>query len=102
MLVLTRKYNQSIMIGDAIEIVVVDIKGDQVKLGIRAPRECTILRSEIYQQIREENALASSAPPDALDRFDRLLAPPKPAAGAPPAPRRPAIILRKPPEPEKK
>jgi carbon storage regulator len=46
------------MLGDQIEIVVVEIKGDQVKLGIKAPREMTILRSEIYREIKAENELA--------------------------------------------
>lgn len=55
MLVLSRKANQSIMIGDAIEIQVVDIKGDQVKIGINAPRTVTIYRKEVYQDIQKEN-----------------------------------------------
>jgi carbon storage regulator CsrA len=48
MLVLTRKINEAIMIGDDIEIAVVDIKGDQVKLGIRAPRSVKVFRHEVY------------------------------------------------------
>ena len=55
MLVLARRLNESIMIGDDIEIVVIDIKGDQVKLGIKAPRKVTVHRKEIYQEIKQEN-----------------------------------------------
>lgn len=104
MLVLTRKYNQSIMIGEEIEIVVVDIKGDQVKIGIRAPKNCTILRSEIYEQIQRENTLAAAARPDALSRVDVLLPPRTPpvappgspdAPAAPAPPRRTGVVIRK-------
>jgi carbon storage regulator len=52
MLVLSRKINQSIIIGDEIRIVVVGMERDQVKLGIEAPRTVTIHRSEIYEEIR--------------------------------------------------
>ena len=55
MLVLARRLNESIMIGDEIEVVVIDIKGDQVKLGIKAPRKVTVHRKEIYQEIKQEN-----------------------------------------------
>jgi carbon storage regulator len=53
MLVLARKLNESIMIGDDIEVVVIDIKGDQVKLGIKAPKKITVHRKEIYQEIKQ-------------------------------------------------
>ena len=58
MLVLARRLNESIMIGDDIEIVIIDIKGDQVKLGIKAPKKVTVHRKEIYQEIRQENIAA--------------------------------------------
>ncbi|MCS6860795.1 MAG: carbon storage regulator CsrA [Abditibacteriales bacterium] len=51
MLVLTRKVHQSIMIGDDVEVVVTAIKGEQVRLGITAPREIPVHRKEIYQLI---------------------------------------------------
>ena len=68
MLVLARRLNESIMIGDEIEVVVIDIKGDQVKLGIRAPRKVSVHRKEIYQEIKQENiaALESNFDPDKL------------------------------------
>lgn len=59
MLVLTRKKGQSLMIGQDIEIVVVDIQGDQVRLGINAPRAVAIHRKEIFDEIRQENLEAT-------------------------------------------
>ena len=74
MLVLARKVNESIMIGDDIEVVVVDIKGDQVKLGIRAPKNVAIHRAEIYQEIQEQNKQAAqSVNPDKLRDIQKLL-----------------------------
>jgi len=63
MLVLTRKLNQSIVIGDEIEIVVLEVRGEQVRLGIRAPKDVTVHRKEIYEQIQEENRAASDIDP---------------------------------------
>ncbi len=59
MLVLARRLNQSFMIGDQIEIVIVDIRGDQVKLGIKAPREVSVYRKEVYEEIQKENVIAT-------------------------------------------
>ncbi len=58
MLVLARRKEQSIMIGDDIEVVVVDIANDQVKLGVVAPRKVSVHRKEIYEAIRNENIAA--------------------------------------------
>ena len=68
MLVLARRINESIMIGDDIEIVVIDIKGDQVKLGVKAPKKVTVHRKEIYDEIRKENlsALNNRFKPESL------------------------------------
>jgi carbon storage regulator len=64
MLVLSRKVNQSIMVGDNVRVVVVAVDRDQVKLGIEAPREIAVHRSEIYEEIQRSNrsAAATSAP----------------------------------------
>lgn len=60
MLVLSRQKDQSIKIGDDIEIVVVDIRGDQVRLGITAPPEVSIHRREVYDAIQRETRDGSS------------------------------------------
>ena len=60
MLVLTRKSNQSIMIGDDIEITIVDIRGDKVRLGINAPAEIPVHRQEVYEAIHGVKAPASA------------------------------------------
>lgn len=64
MLVLTRKVHQSIVIGDDIEVVVLEVRGEQVRLGIRAPRNVTVHRKEIYEQIHQENVEASEVRPE--------------------------------------
>lgn len=61
MLVLTRKKGQSIIIGDDVEITVVEVFGDQVRLGIKAPKEIAVHRKEIYLEIKEENEKAANA-----------------------------------------
>lgn len=60
MLVLTRKLNQAIMIGDSIEITVLEVKGEQIKIGISAPKDISVYRKEIYLEIQEENKKAAS------------------------------------------
>ncbi len=55
MLALSRKINESIMLGNDIEISILEIKGDQVKIGITAPKSVPIFRKEIFLQIEEEN-----------------------------------------------
>lgn len=60
MLILSRKKDESIIIGDNITISVVDIKGDQVKLGIAAPGDVKVYRQEVYNAIQEENRAAAA------------------------------------------
>ncbi|MCX4327145.1 MAG: carbon storage regulator CsrA [Lachnospiraceae bacterium] len=64
MLALARKLNQSIVIGNNIEITLLEIKGDQIKVGINAPKSVPIYRKEIYEQIQEENKKAAQAEVD--------------------------------------
>ncbi|KQB92049.1 carbon storage regulator CsrA [Geobacillus thermodenitrificans] len=66
MLVLTRKLKEAIQIGDDIEITVLAIQGDQVKLGINAPKHIDIHRKEVYLAIQAENSAASEAPEASL------------------------------------
>ena len=63
MLVLSRQRDETIMIGDDIEITVVDIRGDKVRLGINAPREIQVHRKEVYDAIKRENQQASKLDP---------------------------------------
>ena len=56
MLVLTRKTGQSIMIGDGVEVQVLSVAGEKVRLGITAPRDVSIFRNEVYDRIESENA----------------------------------------------
>jgi carbon storage regulator len=71
-LILARRIGESIVIGDQVEVSVVDIKGDQVKLGITAPRAVPVFRREVYQAIQEENRRAASAATGALPRLEGL------------------------------
>lgn len=59
MLVLSRQRDETIMIGDEIEITVVDIRGDKVRLGINAPKEISVHRKEVYEAIKRENREAA-------------------------------------------
>jgi carbon storage regulator len=62
-LVLTRKSNQSIMIGDEIEVSVLSIMGEKVRIGIQAPRHIPVFRREVYLEIQEERGGATAAAP---------------------------------------
>lgn len=61
MLVLTRKKGQSIVIGDNIEVTIIEVSGDQIRVGIKAPNEISIYRKEVYLEIEEENKKAAGA-----------------------------------------
>jgi carbon storage regulator len=73
MLVLSRRANQSIVISGDIVVTVLDIRGDHVRIGIRAPRDVTIHREEVHAQIRQENEAAAG-----VRASDALLLPPAP------------------------
>jgi carbon storage regulator len=68
MLVLTRKSNQSIMIGDDIEVSVLAIMGEKVRIGIEAPRSIPVFRKEVYLEIRQD-----SSPEEAVQEVDAAL-----------------------------
>ena len=73
MLVLTRRLKEAIQIGDDIEVVVLAIDGDQVKLGIRAPKHVDVHRKEIYLAIQQENNAASLASITSLQQLSDQL-----------------------------
>lgn len=73
MLVLSRQRDETIMIGDDIEITVVDIRGEKVRLGINAPRKIQVHRKEVYDSIKCENDEASRVQIDNLNIIDNNL-----------------------------
>ncbi|MBQ8086699.1 MAG: carbon storage regulator CsrA [Lachnospiraceae bacterium] len=60
MLALSRKANESIIIGNDIEVTILEVKGEQVKIGIKAPKSIPVYREEVYQQIKESNKEAAT------------------------------------------
>lgn len=62
MLILSRKVDQKIKIGDEITITVIGINGDQVKIGVEAPKNVKVFRQEVFEAIQEENKAASNQP----------------------------------------
>ena len=73
MLVLSRQRDETIMIGDEVEITVVDIRGDKVRLGISAPRQVQVHRKEVYEAIQRENTSATGVQVDDLSVADKNL-----------------------------
>lgn len=71
MLALSRKKNEALIINNNIEITVLEVKGDQVKLGISAPKEIPVYRKEVYIQIQEANKAAVDA--DGMEALKALL-----------------------------
>ena len=75
MLVLTRRANQSIMIGHEIVVTVLEVRGDQVRLGIKAPRSIDVHREEIFAQLQQANRDAAQAPKQALESLEGFTKP---------------------------
>lgn len=69
MLILTRKKNQSLRIGDDIVVTIVEVQGDQVRLGIAAPQDVRVLRQELYDAVRDSNTQAAGT----MQHLDVLL-----------------------------
>ncbi len=78
MLVLSRQRDETIMIGDNIEITVVDIRGDKVRLGIAAPADVTVHRKEVYEAIKRENRESANINPEDLSQANARLRKPGP------------------------
>lgn len=73
MLVLTRKLNEALRIGDDIKITVVEVKGNQVRLGIEAPLSVPVYREELYLKVREENRLSADSSVEAFGKLKEIL-----------------------------
>ncbi|NLL75892.1 MAG: carbon storage regulator CsrA [Clostridiales bacterium] len=71
MLALSRKKNEALIINNNIEITILEIKGEQVKIGITAPKEVPIYRKEVYVQIQDENKAAVDV--ESMEAFKKLL-----------------------------
>ncbi len=62
MLILSRKTNEKIMIGDDISVTIIEIRGDQVKIGVEAPKTVKVFRQEVFEAIQSENRAAAKTP----------------------------------------
>ena len=78
MLVLSRQRDETIMIGDDVEITIVDIRGDKVRLGITAPTSVPVHRKEVYEAIKRENRDAAQVKPEDVDPASHKLRRPRP------------------------
>jgi carbon storage regulator len=88
-LVLTRRAGESIVIGDDVRVVVLDVRGDTVRLGIEAPRSVQVHRAEVYAEVQAANAAAAHAGTDlgsVADRLQRVARPRPPGRGPRPGP----------------
>ena len=84
MLVLSRQRDETIMIGDDIEITIVDIRGDKVRIGINAPKSIPVHRKEVYDAIKRENRAAAGLAPEDLPPKGSSTRPPKGSSTGPP------------------
>lgn len=73
MLILSRKTDQAIKIGDNITITIIDIHGDQVKIGVDAPRDVKVFRQEVFNAIKTENTAAASVNTDKILDLSKIL-----------------------------
>ena len=73
MLILTRKVGETLMIGDEIEVTILSLKGNQVRIGVNAPKDVPVHREEIYQRIQDENRQASQSDVASLGQVGDIL-----------------------------
>jgi len=76
MLVLTRRLGESINIGDDIVVTVLEVRGDQIRIGISAPRDVQVHREEVWRELQAANRAAASPTEDAVNAVNRMLTPP--------------------------
>jgi len=102
MLVLSRRVGESLVIGDNVVVTVLEVRGDMIRIGIDAPREVKVHRSEVFQAIEEANKAAASPAAQSIAAFTSALAAKKPAgnkaAGTTPIVPRPSVV--RPPAPK--
>ena len=72
MLILTRKSGEGIRIGDSVTLRVIEIRGNQVRLGVDAPKNVSVHREEVYELIRQQNTLAARSSPVTSEELTRL------------------------------
>lgn len=72
MLILTRRSGEGLRIGEDIKVVILEVKGNQVRIGIDAPQEIQVHREEVYERIKAENIKAASVTPDYLQKLFKL------------------------------
>ncbi len=72
MLALSRKPGESVIIGNDIEITILEVKGEQVKVGIKAPQSVAIYRKELFEQIQESNREASKISEDVMKNINKI------------------------------
>jgi carbon storage regulator len=87
MLVLTRRSSQSIVIGKDIVVTVLEVRGDQVRIGVSAPRDVDVHREEVFLELQEANRSAASPSAEAVEALGQLL-PPSPGSPEQPPRRR--------------
>ena len=74
MLILSRKTDEKIKIGDEITITIIEVRGDQVKIGVEAPKDVKVFRQEVFNAIKNENKSAAEIPnAENIDRLKKLL-----------------------------
>ncbi len=74
MLILSRKINEKIMIGDNISVTIIEIRGDQVKIGVEAPKSVKVFRQEVFEAIKNENRAAATSSQN-LDGLSAIVLP---------------------------
>jgi carbon storage regulator len=82
-LVLTRRPGESVMVSDDVVVTVLDVRGEVVRLGIKAPRSVQVHREEVYRELQRANREAASPSELAVAALTRILAPPPPSKDSP-------------------